>query len=266
MYFATVQYQIVGHLVQPEQIRRWINRNSKSNERQETLLPGAASVITLSANQFLLYVSIVSFLVGFGGYLAAVQPEMVLVYKLANAACWGLFGVLAWAETKMYFESSTDTLRKIRDTQYAHHRQQRGEQGTEATGSSSRSGRGNREAGDIEATAAAGIQIPLTDLKRNPRDFTTEAALSTLHRSQQTVVEAGENCMGAAAPRLPSSNNPERATVEPSQGSAKAQSAHLDHGLLIQILQESARLREESAKTDRLVAQYFMQFLNAETR
>lgn len=258
VYSTCWQYQAIGELVQPDQIRRWIRRKSESDELAlEARLPGAALVVALSANRFLLYTSIVSFLCGFGGYLYSVHPDLAKVYQFSNAACWFFFFISGMVEKNLRFESSTDILHRILETRRAHNQQRTAEEGRQTDCSLFNAGQNNLQDDNIEGAAAAENQIPLAYLKSYLKPSASDKASSKTSRSQSNVAEASTG----VTPSPSSSDTQELRAIEDTRGTANSRSIIPDHQLFIQALRDSARLREESAKTDELLARYFKESL-----
>lgn len=192
-YAACWQYQAIGKLVQPDQIRRSIRTTSESDDLAgEIRLPEARSVVTLSVNQFFLYTSITSFLCGFGGYFASIHPDMVKFYQFSNTTCWVLFGISTMAEANMRFESPADILYSILETRRAHNQQRTAEEGRQTACSPSNCDQDQPPDDSIEvavAEAEAEGQIPMTCPKGSRKSSASVGASSGTTRSQPNATE-----------------------------------------------------------------------------
>lgn len=261
VYSTWKQYQAIGELVRPDQIRRWIREKSESDGiALEARLPGAASVIALSVNRFLLYTSIVSFMCGFGAYLSSVQPQLAKVYQFCNAACWFFALISGTVSNNLPSDSSTDILHRILETRRAHNEQRMAEEGRETACSLFSAGQNNIQDDDIEAAAAAENETPLAYLKDYPKPSASGEASMKASRSQSNVAEVTE-VLTVVTSNPSTSVTQEPRAIDDSQGTAKSRPINTDHQLFIQALRDSAKLRQESAKMDELLARYFKESL-----
>ena len=301
VYYACGQQRIMGRLLYPKQIRDWIRgkpfplddgegllaisrdiyqilRNGRGMEWRWSgpFLPGVASVITVSAPELLLSASLNSFLVGLGVYLGFIwtrnldlptgandSRDVFIVYIVSIALCYIVYSLsssvqndrevkypilVAMESFQIYVAQNRSRIQRTHENQQ-HERFKVFEQQNSRLDEQN-----NAEKGEI------------------PPD--PKASSSLMHAQEEAALF--EETSGRTLPSKQAATTPFKSHDPPStshqdpppnlreQDFPPHEPFSLDHTSIFQALNESARLRRESAKVEELIAQYYESLITAQ--
>ena len=248
----------------------------------QAFLPGQASVITVSAPEQLLSASLFSLLSGLGVYLAFIwqrgldtnagtddSKNVFIVFTVSLAVCLAIYSLSTIVQSDKYTKSPTIIVEenlahftatlgipKVNEDDDKGPEAMKGEEDDESlSGQYAWQPRGHE---DVEAMAAD-LRSSITDTIVRPTSTSTDEVLVKAARGQpfvnkdpKTSIVSGTNASDPVQ---------EPVGVTKFQGTTENSSALPIHEQLVLALQESARLRRESAKADELAAQYYEQVL-----
>lgn len=280
----------MGRLLLPGQVRGWIRgepdrkpvviSSSQSDispsQLRKPFLPGPSSVLTISAPQLLLSASLYSFLVGLGVYVSFVwrrqldpnagfndSRNIFITYIVSIAICQVIYSISSVNQEdptqKNPWHTVNDNLEHYRESHPFQTNEQQNGVGSEQSEQFSPTEPSNSaQRYNIQGSAGerrASLIVPITSMLRTSTDGVVPQAIQN-----QLSASAATEVLQSPIPAPGFESQETRATTF-TQGHADIRQLSPQHQVLIQALQDSARLRRESSKLEELIAQCYEQLL-----